>query len=280
MSSTSDILDKLSKDLLGSDCNEPSPNIESNVYNECKTECESEMCDNKQEQKQDSKTKKDLNEEQGKIDDLQEDIADLNINEEAGLDAETKLEMAQEKAKNLIGHLTAEQKKQQLKNFLDKSIHFADKVLKRFISMSLKKSIPTLFDQCMNTTGELILMHKSSVNPKYPNKKRTYKLYLDIVNKDYMLDLGVFSGDKSVARPIQFLLECAQILFGSLKKHVERAGYKLPGHLMLDQNTTLYIDESAKKRIGVKIMEITGEVEGLAYMRQETNNDTKHESKE
>jgi hypothetical protein len=83
--------------------------------------------------------------------------------------------------------------------------------------------------------------------------KEQYVLYLDIVDKDYNLNFGKY--DKIEATKEALVNQClriisfSQFLFNHMRdKNKELLEY----HLILDSNSTLYIDVNAKKRLGIR----------------------------
>lgn len=88
---------------------------------------------------------------------------------------------------------------------------------------------------------------------KRPDEKKQYVMYLDIVNKDYDLNFGKYGEDEKTKKPLVEqclrLITFAQFLFNHIRdKNKELLEY----HLILDNNSTLYLDPSQKKRIGIR----------------------------
>ena len=117
-----------------------------------------------------------------------------------------------------------------------RSIAFADNVIKRLVAHTLNKPVESLFDSMLQTRGSILIDDK-------------YVMQLDIVNKDYMLDLSCLRSI-DVRDHIVFLLNSVKVLFGPVMEHVRRPNDYT---LQLGQNTTLFLDSNAKKRIGITL---------------------------
>ena len=123
---------------------------------------------------------------------------------------------------------------------LDQSISFADNPLKRLVSHTLGCDVDELFDEYSDTIGEILIS----------NDNKKYTLKLDIVPKEYMLDLGEFKGNKQVIEKIVFLLNTVKVLFCPIKDHM-RTLRSFNYVLQISHNTTLFLDELSEKRIGI-----------------------------
>lgn len=84
---------------------------------------------------------------------------------------------------------------------------------------------------------------------------------LDIVDHDYMLDLGEFKDDKAVRHRIVFLLNAVKVLYCAIKDHMQEwaadNGTTFNYILELDNNTTMYLDKAKNKRIGIRLDRVT-----------------------
>lgn len=137
---------------------------------------------------------------------------------------------------------------EQFNKLIDQAYHFASlpliKLIKKTINIDLTEK---LFEpnHILQKTGEIEM---SKIND---NKK--WVLYLAIVDKDYNLDFGSFKEDKEATQSI--ITQClrivsfAQILFEYIRNNTKEL---LEYHLILDNNSTLYLDINCKKRIGIK----------------------------
>jgi len=99
----------------------------------------------------------------------------------------------------------------------------------------------------------------------FSNNEKKYKIYLDIVNKDYDLldslnelkicenNIDTFDDlEDSIKNPlisaISFMTQACLVIFNKLKDSNEEL---LEYNLTLDNNTTIYIDSLLEKRIGI-----------------------------
>lgn len=99
----------------------------------------------------------------------------------------------------------------------------------------------------------------------FSNNEKKYKIYLDIVDKDYDLldslnELNLYENkieifdnlDESIKKPlisaISFMTQACLVIFNKLKDSNEEL---LEYNLSLDNNTTVYIDSLLDKRIGI-----------------------------
>jgi hypothetical protein len=131
---------------------------------------------------------------------------------------------------------------------VEASIHLADKVVKYLIAATLAKPVDQLFDTCLENIGEIII--------DTPSGNR-YAMYLNLVDKDYMLDLGELAGNDRVKQCMVYILNSANMMFRCLSTHLKKT---LPGGfdytLNTAYNTTLYLDEQLDTRIGIILKEI------------------------
>ena len=154
-----------------------------------------------------------------------------------------------EKAKNEIRKIKSPQgvgnKQEDAKLILEQSVLFADKVLKKLMSHTLDANIEEIFDSVLDTSGEILL----------DDGKNKYKMYLDIVEKNYVLDLKNFKNNTQVKNSMIFLLNTVKVLYCPIKDHVKLwsvgRGKTFNGVLQIDLNTNLFIDRNSQKRIGI-----------------------------
>jgi hypothetical protein len=129
---------------------------------------------------------------------------------------------------------------------IEQSVAFADKVLKNLIAHTIDKNVNDLFNDIIEPSS-IILDDGSS----------KYRLYLDIVPSDYMLDLLHFKGDKNVIDRMVFLLDTVKILYPPIKEHMCKWAFDndtvFNYVLQIGLNTTLFIDKDSEKRIGIKL---------------------------
>lgn len=137
-----------------------------------------------------------------------------------------------------------------LERLITQATMFADNVLKRLVAHTLNKPINDLFDDYVKTRGEILL----DVN------KTKYTLKLDIVPKDYMLDLKQFKNHAGVRERMEFLLNMVKVLYCPIKDHMKEWAKKNDTTfnyvLQIGLNTTLFIDQSSKKRIGIILTKV------------------------
>lgn len=168
------------------------------------------------------------------------------------------LEKARQELAKLRPQLTDEQvdraKQTEAKNILEQSVSFADNVLKRLVAHTVDEDIDDLFDECVETRGAILIKEEGNGKNDEPNK---YTLELDIVDHDYMLDLGHFKDDESVKKRIVFLLNTVKVLYCPIKDHMKKWAAENDTTfnyvLQIGLNTTLFLDKDSKKRIGVKL---------------------------
>lgn len=132
------------------------------------------------------------------------------------------------------------------KKALDQAVSFADNALKRLVAHTVGRDVNELFDECMETRGQILIEEKN--NGKYT-------LELDIVPKDYMLDLGHFKNNKNVKDGMIFLLNAVKILYCPIKDHMKAllidSSDTFNYVLQIGLNTTLFLDKDSEKRIGI-----------------------------
>jgi len=177
-------------------------------------------------------------------------IEDENVNE--------LLENARREIAKLRPQLTDEQvdkiKQTESRNILEHSVSFADNVLKRLVAHTIDEDVDDLFNECVETRGSILINEEGDGKDKEPKK---YTLELDIVDRDYMVDLKHFKGDKNVKDRIVFLLNTVKVLYCPIKDHMKKWAVMNDTTfnyvLQIGLNTTLFLDKDSKKRIGVKL---------------------------
>jgi hypothetical protein len=129
---------------------------------------------------------------------------------------------------------------------IERSVAFADKVLKNLIAHTINKNVADLFDDIIEPSSILL-----------DDGKSKYRMYLDIVSSDYMLDLLHFKGDKNVIDRMVFLLDTVKILYPPIKEHMCKWAFNndtvFNYVLQIGHNTTLFIDKDSEKRIGIML---------------------------
>lgn len=137
---------------------------------------------------------------------------------------------------------------------IDHSILFADNVLKNLVAHTLDVAIEDIFDN--------VVPNKQPILINYAAKNKKYIMSLDIVDKDYMLDLGELRDEKvfeSVKGRMIFLLNTLKMLYCPIKDYMQKwasnRGQKFDYMLEIDINTTLYLDRDKEKRIGIILRE-------------------------
>ena len=134
---------------------------------------------------------------------------------------------------------------------VEQAITYGDNVLKRLVAHTVGKPVDELFDSCIDTRGALLIDDGS---------KNKYTLSLDIVDKDYMLDLKHFQGNADVQSRMVFLLNAVKILYCPIKDHMKKwaAENDTTFHnvLQIGINTTLFLNKDTEKRIGIILTSI------------------------
>jgi hypothetical protein len=98
-----------------------------------------------------------------------------------------------------------------------------------------------------------VIKKTAEIEFRKPNEKKQFALYLDIVDKDYDLNYGKY-GDipetkEALVTQCLRLISMAQLLFTHIRDSNKEL---LEYHLVLDSNSTLYIDAFLDKRIGIR----------------------------
>jgi hypothetical protein len=143
-------------------------------------------------------------------------------------------------------------RKHRVNQVLNQSIMFADNVLKRLVGHTLDVRPEDIFDTCLDDVSKLCIEDKTA------GKK--YLMYLDIVDKDYMLDLGIFHGNGDVQDRMVFLLNCVKVLYCTVKDYMKTWAVENDTDfnyvLQIGLNTTNFLDKDIEKRIGIRLVEL------------------------
>lgn len=76
-----------------------------------------------------------------------------------------------------------------------------------------------------------------------------YKLYLDLVRSDYVLDMGDYPSNTDIATHMYKLTSYIKLLFDGVQKTID-CNYKLR---MDTEKKTIFIDEADNYRIGIRL---------------------------
>ena len=190
------------------------------------------------------------------MEDVVEDEIEYEINKELKKHMKTVIDNFENNKKYISEEETKKDDtkvtQEQLNKLLDQSYHFASlpliKLIKNTINIDLidKMFLP---GKILQKTAE-IEFHK-------PGEDKKWILYLDIVNNDYNLNFGPFENNeeakKSLIDQCLRLVSFAQILFEQIRNKTKEL---LEYQLILDHNSTLYLDIKNKKRIGIRFESI------------------------
>ena len=134
---------------------------------------------------------------------------------------------------------------------------FADRALKTLVAHTLGNTVEELFESCTPTSGMICI---TDVEEKDETKNK-YVMYLDIVDKDYMLDLGKFADNPSIKNNMIFLLNTVKASYPPVKDYMKEVaaknGYTFNYILDIGLNTTLFLDRDTKKRIGIMLRQVS-----------------------
>jgi hypothetical protein len=127
---------------------------------------------------------------------------------------------------------------------MEHSVQFADKAVKSLIAHTMDKKVDALFN--------------SVVEPSYvviEDGKSEYFMSLELVSKDYELDLAQFNDDKDITARVIFLLDTVKDVYYTIKLNMQGLENNTPFNyvLQLSPGLTLFLDENSEKRIGVVI---------------------------
>lgn len=140
------------------------------------------------------------------------------------------------------------------KSVLLQSVMFADNVLKRLVSLTVGEDVDDLFDTILPTRGSVLITAGEG------ESEAKYNMQLDIVDADYMLDLGTLKDSTEVRDRITFLLNTVKVLYNPIKDHMKKITAESDGVfnyvLQIGLNTTLFLDKDSKKRIGIIMNEV------------------------
>jgi hypothetical protein len=129
---------------------------------------------------------------------------------------------------------------------MEHSVQFADKAVKSLIAHTMDEKVDTLFNTVVEPSYVVI-----------DDGKTEYFMSLELVSKDYELDLAPFNGDKDINARGIFLLDTAKDVYYTIKRNLQLQGLENNTHfnyvLQLGPNATLFLDENSEKRIGVVI---------------------------
>jgi hypothetical protein len=144
----------------------------------------------------------------------------------------------------------SETKQKQFESIMEQSALFADRVIKLLVAHTLEEDIDSLFSECINNSSSILI---TEMDPDNVCKK--YTLSLDIVDKDYMLDLKQFKDRADVQERMVFLLNTVKVLYCPIKIFMKK--WALNNNtsfnyaLQIGLNTTLFLDKDSTKRIGI-----------------------------
>lgn len=130
------------------------------------------------------------------------------------------LEKARTEIMKARGHVPDDEKKKEedAKTILNQSVMFADNVLKRLIALTIGKDVHDVFENLLDTRGSVLM---SVINQETKEEKK-YTLTLDIVDSDYMLELGELNDHPEVKQRLTFLLNTVKILYCPLKDYMKK----------------------------------------------------------
>lgn len=151
-------------------------------------------------------------------------------------------------AKREIEKVSFTDQKNETEVIVNNSILFADKVLKLLIAHTLDADIKNVFEDHHTESGFIRINDGSS----------EYDMYLDIVDKDYMLDLIHFNNNVNIRDRMVFLLNTVKVLFPPLKDYIKNSHSEFNYVLQIDpKNTTLFLNPDMDKRIGIMLVKRT-----------------------
>ena len=156
----------------------------------------------------------------------------------------------------------ADAKQQKADMILDQSMMFADNVLKRLVAHTLDVDIDELFDTMVKTRGEILIVDNQTEHCELSQllEPQKYTMGLDIVDHDYMLDLGRYADDPKVKEQMVFLLNTVKVLYCPIKDYMKTRtqcnGSAFNYVLQIGLNTTLFLDKDSKKRIGIVLKKV------------------------
>ena len=132
------------------------------------------------------------------------------------------------------------------KEKLDKAVScaviYADKVTKLLIAHTLNMGVSELFDE---------YEEPGYITMNYESKK--YKLQLDLVDKEYILDDAKFKHDRNFVMVVDFLINMIRVIYAPLKETLQK---RMVFEYDLVHENTVYLDVNCQKRIGIVICTI------------------------
>jgi hypothetical protein len=147
-------------------------------------------------------------------------------------------------------------KQTQSKEILDKSAMLADYAIKHLVAHTVGKPVLDLFESYIETPGHILIEKKN--DDVHISRVSQYIMKLQIVDKDYMLDLKELKNNESVKQRMVYLLNAVKVLYCAVKNHMQtwalRNNTTFDYNLHLDSNTTFYLDEEKNKRIGIVLI--------------------------
>jgi hypothetical protein len=130
------------------------------------------------------------------------------------------LENARNEIRKANGEIPiSDKKKSDASSILNQSMMFADNVLKRLIALTINRRVDDIFETCLNTRGSVLI---TSINQEDNSVEEKYTLELDIVDSDYMLDLGKFKDHPEIKERLSFLLNTVKVLYCPIKDYMKK----------------------------------------------------------
>ena len=149
-----------------------------------------------------------------------------------------------------------DEKQEYAKHMLEQYILFADNALKRLVAHTIGEDIDNLFDDYVRDSSAIIIKGVDENS----NESNNYKLKLDVVDHDYMLDLKQFKNHSGVQERIVFLLNSVKVLYCPIKDYMKKwandNNTTFNYVLQIGLNTTLFLDKDSKKRIGIVLTRV------------------------
>jgi hypothetical protein len=131
------------------------------------------------------------------------------------------------------------------RKFLESAVMFADRQVKQLMAERVNRTV----DEMWGT--EVVPDIGSSINVECKDGKK-YTIRLEVVPRDYILDLKGFENDPKVLQSLSYLIHCCRTYY----KILEQRGKCSNKTLKVDSaTTTLYIHSQDPVRIGLRILE-------------------------
>jgi hypothetical protein len=122
--------------------------------------------------------------------------------------------------------------------FIKSMIAFADRPIKELIAKLDNQDVVDRWGQnIMVDTGHISVECKDG---------ETYHLKLDVVEKNYEMDMGKLAGEEGVLRSMSYLIHCAQSLFKVMKVGTRSLKVDM-------EKSTMYFHSGDAHRIGIAI---------------------------